>query len=32
VRGDALSWDLNPSPGASRRPLPMGEVKHELQS
>jgi hypothetical protein len=27
VRGYALSGDLNPSPSATRRPLPMGEVK-----
>jgi hypothetical protein len=26
VRGYGLSMDLVPSPGASRRPLPMGEV------
>ena len=27
VRGRAPSWDLNPSPGAARRPLPMGDVR-----
>ena len=27
VRDYGLSMDLNPSPGAPRRPLPMGEVK-----
>src|SRR5258708_38847988 len=27
VRGDGLSMERNPSPGATRRPLPLGEVK-----
>jgi|UPI00042795A0 hypothetical protein len=31
VRGLALSWDLIPSPGATRRPLPTGEVKKSIR-
>src|SRR3977135_4550877 len=30
VRGYGLSLGLNPSPGATRRPLPLGEVRHRL--
>src|SRR5688500_16234392 len=29
-RGYGLSLGLNPSPGATRRPLPTGEVKQDL--
>src|ERR1700733_1353372 len=32
VRGYGLSMVRDPSPGATRRPLPMGEVKRKINS